>query len=175
VFKEGALAPSFSRINDPIRRFAMMRRDLSGGFTLLELLSIILIIGIISAVAVSRLDISPFRTASFEQELRSAIRFAQKFAIVSGCEVEVDVSVGGYVLSVRDDADTVGCLAAAGTFGADLLNNPTGGTFTAAPPAGVVVSVANFIYDRRGQPSGGAIITVDTQTITVEAVTGYVH
>jgi MSHA pilin protein MshC len=149
-------------------------REKSAGFTLLELLSIILLLGILSAVAVSRLNITAFSTASFEQELRSAIRFAQKFAIVSGCEVEVDVSAGGYALSVRDDAAADGCLAAADPFGTPL-NNPTGGTFNAAPPDGVVVGVANFIYDRRGQPSGGAIITVDAQTITVEAVTGYVH
>jgi MSHA pilin protein MshC len=151
----------------------MMRR-VTYGFTLLELLSIILLVGILSAVAVSRLNITAFSTASFEQELRSAIRFAQKFAIVSGCEVEVDVSAGGYALRVRSDAAANGCLAAVQPFGT-LLNNPVGGAFTAAPPAGVIVGVANFIYDRRGQPSGGAIITVDTQTITVEAVTGYVH
>jgi MSHA pilin protein MshC len=144
------------------------------GFSLLELLSIILILGIISAVAVSRLDINPFRAAGFTQELMSAIRFAQKFAIVSGCQVEVDVSASCYALRVRDDATANGCLAATQPFGTPL-NNPTGGTFTAAPPAGVTVSAANFSYDRQGRPSAGVNISVDALSIAVEAVTGYVH
>lgn len=146
----------------------------SAGFTLLELLSILMLLGILSAVAVSKLDINPFRTAGFEQELRAAIRFAQKFAIVSGCEVQVDVSAASYALRVRNDAAANGCLNAVQPFGA-LLNNPAGGTFTAAPPSGVVVSAATFTYDRQGRPSANASITVDTRTIIVHAVTGYVQ
>jgi MSHA pilin protein MshC len=152
----------------------MMRGDKPAGFTLLEFLSIIVLLGILSAVVFSRLDIDPFRTAGFEQELRSALRFAQKFAIVSGCEVEVDVSAAGYALRVRDDAAVNGCLAAVQPFGT-LLNNPTGGTFTAAPPSGVTVGAANFIYDRQGRPSAGVNINVGAQTTTVEPGTGYVH
>jgi MSHA pilin protein MshC len=147
----------------------------SAGFTLLELLSVIVILGILSAVAVAHLDIDPFRTASFEQELRSALRFGQKFAIASGCDVQVTVDAGGYNLKIRNDANA-GCLTATGAFGT-FLKNPTGGTFSAAPPSGVTVSAASFTYDRQGRPSGGGnvTITVDTQTITIEAVTGYVH
>jgi MSHA pilin protein MshC len=152
----------------------VIRRNKFDGFTLLELLSIILLLGILSAVVFSRLDIDPFRTIGFEQELRSALRFAQKFAIVSGCEVEVDVNSAGYALRVRDDAAVNGCLAAAQAF-STLLNNPTGGAFTAAPPSGVTVGAANFIYDRQGRPSAGVNINVGAQTIAVEPGTGYVH
>lgn len=152
----------------------MRRVKAVAGYTLLELITVIILLGILSVTAVSRFDLDPFETAGFEQELRSALRFAQKFAIVSGCEVEVDVSAAGYALRVRDDADTDGCLAAGDPFNT-LLNNPTGGVFSAAPPAGVVVSAANFVYDRQGRPSAGASITVDALTITVEPVTGYVY
>jgi MSHA pilin protein MshC len=152
-----------------------MRRKISAGFTLLEFLSIILLLGIVSAVVFARLDVNPFRTAGFEQELRSAIRFGQKFAIVSGCEVQVDVTGAGYALRVRNDASANGCLAAVAAFGT-LLNNPTGGSFTGTPPSGVAItSGLTFVYDRQGRPSVSGTIVAGGQNIVIEAGSGYVH
>lgn len=145
---------------------------------MLELLSVVLLLGILSAVAVSRLDIDPFRAASFEQELRSALRFAQKFAIVSGCDVQVNVvdAADSYSITLRADAIANGCLGATNPAFTLPLNNPTGGTFSGSAPTGVAVGPdRTFVYDRQGRPSAGVTITVGTQTITVEPVTGYVY
>src|SRR5262245_1931484 len=137
-----------------------MSRSRAKGYTLLELIAVVLLLSIVSATVFSRLNVNTFETASFEQELRSAIRFAQKFAIVSGCGVQVTVNAGGYALRVQDDADTAGCLAATGAYGT-LLNNPTGGTFNGAPPSGVAItSGLTFIYNRQGQPSASGTIVV---------------
>jgi MSHA pilin protein MshC len=157
-----------------------MCRDKSAGFTLLEFLSIIVLMGIISAVAVSRLDLNPFRTAGFEQELRSAIRFAQKFAIASGCEVEVTVNAAGdaYALNLRNGVNTAApgsCLTAAGAFTLPLAN-PTGGNFAGNAPAGTdITSGLVFVYDRQGRPSASGTIVVGGQNIVIEAGSGYVH
>lgn len=158
----------------------MARRNSSAGFTLLELLSIILILGIVSAVAVSRLNLNPFRTAGFQQELVSAIRFAQKFAIASGCDVEVSINAAtdSYALNMRNDVNTgvpASCLSAVSATFNVPVRNPTGGNFARTAPAGTDISAGlTFVYNREGVPSGTGAIVVGGQTITV-AGNGYVH
>lgn len=147
------------------------------GFTLMELLVIVVLLGILSVAVYARFDTAPFRTASFEQEVRAAIRFAQKFAIMSGCEVQVNVSGTGYTLQIQDDAPgiTPPCLGASGAFGTGLINPATGSAYAGMPPAGVTVGNLVFTYDRQGRPSGGGTVAVGAGTITVEPVTGFVH
>lgn len=154
-----------------------MRLQRQAGFTLMELTVIVVLLGILSAVVYARFDLAPFRTAGFEQEVRAAIRFAQKFAIVSGCDVQVNISAGGYALQVRDDAAglTPPCLGAAGAFGTDLQNPATGAAYAGAPPSGVTVGNLTFTYDRQGRPSVGGAVAVGAKTITVEAGTGFVY
>lgn len=143
----------------------------------MELLVIVVLLGILSVVVFSRFNASPFRTAGFEQEVRAAIRFAQKFAIVSGCDVQVNISGGGYALRVRDDAAglTPPCLGAAGAFGTGLQNPATGAAYSGSPPSGVTVGNLTFTYDRQGRPSAGGVVAVGANTVTVEAGTGFVH
>jgi MSHA pilin protein MshC len=146
------------------------------GFTLMELTVIVVLLGILSAVVYARFDLAPFRVAGFEQEVRAAARFAQKFAIVSGCEVQVDISGAGYALRIRDDAaGTLPCQDAVGAFGTDLQNPSTGSAYTGAPPSGVTVGNLVFTYDRQGRPSAGGAVAIGTHTVTVEADTGFVH
>ncbi|HEX7028059.1 MAG TPA: prepilin-type N-terminal cleavage/methylation domain-containing protein [Gammaproteobacteria bacterium] len=146
------------------------------GFTLMELIVIIILLAVLSIAVFSKFDTSPFRTASFDQELRAAIRFAQKFAILSGCDVQVDISGAGYAVSVRDDAaGTLPCSGAIGGFGTSLTNPATGGAYAGAPPAGVTVGNLVFTYNGQGQPSLGGAVAVGAGTITVEPVTGFVY
>lgn len=143
----------------------------------MELLVIVVLLGILSVAAYSKFDASPFHNASFDQEVRAAIRFAQKFAIVSGCEVEVNISGGGYALRIRNDAPGLipPCLGASGAFDAALTNPATGAPYAGVPPAGVTVGNLVFIYDRQGRPSPGGTVAVGSNTITVENVTGFAH
>lgn len=157
----------------------MAKKRYCSGFSLVELVSVLILVGIVSIVVIARFDARPFQTASFDQELRSAIRFAQKFAIVSGCDVRVDIADAGntYALWLRDDAVTSSdaCLGASGAFGTPL-NSPTGGAFAGSAPGSVDIgNDLTLFYDRRGSPSTGGTVTVDGRTITVEPVTGYVH
>jgi len=147
------------------------------GFSLMELLVIVVLLGIMSVAIFSNFNAMPFRTASFEQEVRAAIRFAQKFAVVSGCEVQVSISSAGYALQIQDDAQglTPPCLGATGAFGTGLINPATGSAYAGAPPAGVTVGNLVFTYDRQGRPSAGGTVAIGATTITVEPVTGVVH
>lgn len=154
-------------------------KNASTGFSLVELISVLVLIGIVSVVAVSRFNASPFQTAGFEQEVRAALRFAQKFAIMSGCDVQVDVSAAAdsFALTIRNDvgAGPQSCLGASGAFGVPLPD-PTGGVFAGTAPAGVDVSSGlTFFYDLQGRPSSGGSIVIDGNTIVVEPNTGYIY
>lgn len=146
----------------------------------MEIVTVIVLIGIVSLFVFSRLNINVFRSAAFEQEVRAAMRFAQKFALVSGCDVQVNVvaATDSYALFLRDDAisSPAACISASGAFNTPLAN-PSGGLFSGAAPSGVdMTSGAAFFFNRAGLPSvAGASIVIDGRTITVENVTGFVY
>lgn len=146
------------------------------GFSMIELMMIVVLLGIISTIALARFNFTAFHTASFDQEVRAAIRFAQKFAIMSGCEVQVDISGAGYALRIRDDAaGTLPCSGASGAFGTSLMNPATGSAYAEAPPSSVTVGNLLFTYGRQGRPSVGGTVAVGSNTITVENITGFVY
>lgn len=149
------------------------------GFTLMELLAIVSLLAILSAVAFARLNVTPFREAGFDQELRSAIRFAQKFAMTSGCDVQVVVDTTGYALNLSSAAATaIPPCPMGGTvaFDTPLRNPATGGPYSGTPSGGVSVTGSlSFVYDRQGRPSAGGQVDVGSSTITVEPDTGFVY
>ncbi len=67
---------------------------LFGGYSLFELIIVILLIGILAAYAVPRLEIDAFQSKGFFQQSLSSIRFAQKQAIATGCNVQVQFDSG---------------------------------------------------------------------------------
>lgn len=135
------------------------------GYTLIELVVVILLVGILGAVMVPRINIAGFRSAGFFQQSLSAIRFAQKQAISTGCSVQVDISAGACELNWS------GCAANA------AIPNPANGNtnFCAdSTPEGASPSV-NFSFNRIGAPSTPQSFSVDGRTIIVEANTGFAH
>jgi MSHA pilin protein MshC len=157
------------------------RQSKQTGFTLMELVAIVSLLAILSVVAFARLNVAPFRDAGFDQELRSAIRFAQKFAMTSGCDVQVVINGTGYNLQLRGTAVAANppCpMGAAGGFDTALRNPATGSAYSGAPGSGVAIGGAlTFFYDRQGSPDFGGTQTVmvGTRTITIEAGTGFVY
>ncbi len=157
----------------------MSATKIHSGFSLIELVSVLLLLGILSVVAVSRFNANPFVSAGFDQEIRSALRYAQKYAILSECDVQVNISAAAdnYALSIRNDVGSLpqNCLTATGAFTVPL-QNPTAGAFTGTAPAGVdITNGLSFFYNRQGQPSVGGVVVIDGNTITVEPDTGFIY
>ncbi|MBA3581091.1 MAG: prepilin-type N-terminal cleavage/methylation domain-containing protein [Gammaproteobacteria bacterium] len=145
------------------------------GFTMVEMIAIMVLLGILSVVAYGRLNLNPIREGAFREEMRASIRFAQKFALVSACDVNVATGNFGYRLMLRADVGVSSdCLSATGAF-TQALNRPGGGVYAEAPPTGVAVSASNFSFDRQGVPSSGVTITLGSGTIQVEPETGWVQ
>lgn len=152
----------------------MPRRSAAAGFTLVELILVIIVIGVLAVIAVPRLQIGGFEQYSFDRELRAALRHAQKVAIASACEVEVDVGTGGY--SVRftgeggEECDDIG------------LRHPTrSGPFAGEPEGGASIISVTGDGKVRFNSQGGTgetdfvIVMSGGRQIVVEAETGYVH
>jgi len=69
------------------------------GFSLIELITVIVLLGILSIVALGRFaDQDSFAARGFFDDTVAAIEFAQKFAVSSGCNVRVNTLATTYQL-----------------------------------------------------------------------------
>lgn len=137
------------------------------GFTLVELVTIVVLLGILSVVAIPRfLDATGFRERGFFDEVASALRFAQKSAIAANCPVAVTIVANTSYAAVF----------AAPCPGAPVDVPGFQGALSGTPPTGITLSstTPTITFDGAGR-ANGATVTVGTQTLTVHAGTGYVE
>jgi prepilin-type N-terminal cleavage/methylation domain-containing protein len=74
------------------------------GFTLVELVTTITLLGILAAVAVPRFMDSDdtFAQRGYADEIASALRHARAIAVATQCEVQVVVNAANYIVRQRD-------------------------------------------------------------------------
>ncbi len=155
------------------------------GFTLVELVIVIVLIGILAFVAGPRiLGQQAAETRGVFNELRSAVRYAQKLAMATQCEVQVNINAAtdSYGLFFPNDGDgnATTCDAITAGFGANPVPSPTlDGPFVLVAPDGIdIADDLVFFYDAVGRPSASGTVDVvgsQTLTLTVEPETGFVH
>lgn len=149
------------------------------GFTLIELIMVLVLLGILAAYAAPRIfNRSDFDARGMEDMTMSYLRYAQKTAIAQRRTVCLSITGSGISLTLAATAATASCATA--------LNGPDGKAALAVSGISYATRpAANFSFDGLGQPvnaTGTALTSAQTftvaggsRTITVEAATGYVH
>lgn len=145
------------------------------GFSLVELIIVLIIVGILAVVAIAKFaNRIGFDTQGFFDRAQSGMRYAQKEAIAKRRNVCLTFASNSVSLTF---ASAPGSGAACDT----NLTGPDGQSpYTVSAGVGISFSPTptNFSFDALGRPTAAQVITVSgdgTRSFTVEAETGYVH
>lgn len=142
------------------------------GFSLVELVIVLVLIGVLAAYASTRFDEADYERESHARELITALRYAQEKAMTNtgtAANYQVVTDANGFTVQLSDGT----AVADPHSGAASYLRNWSNTTVSNSAPGNMVR------FDGRGAPTSGATITITTggasRTVTVEATTGYAH
>jgi MSHA pilin protein MshC len=144
------------------------------GFSLVELIIIIIILGILSAVALPRF----FRPADFEarfavDHLKVAMQYAQKRAVNGGCQTQFELSTTGSETGYTLNSDTICDNSGASSFTTPIKHPTDGGDFIVTLPSEVTITSPPTTITLRFMTNGtvkdaAGILIVDPLSIQIQ-------
>jgi len=157
------------------------------GFTTVELIVTMILIGILSAVAIPRMNlISGFDEIGYRDQVIAALEFARKSAVAQRRSVRVQASGSALIFSIDscypegNATSTPACASLVGTFPRNLVL--PGGSSNQISPRGatsLTAAPATLVFDPLGKATATSYIYTITggssYNITVDAGSGYVY
>jgi len=148
------------------------------GFTVIELVTCIIVLGLLAALAGPRfVDTQSVNQLGYINELAAALRYAEGVAVATGCNVQVTINAAGYSAKQRALAAGNTC-AAAGAYNLQVLR-ADGSPLSGTPPSNANVAAGGVIVFAPSPTSVVAnppppALAVGTHTLTVDAASGFV-
>jgi MSHA pilin protein MshC len=150
------------------------------GFTLVELVVTLVIIGILAVAAAPRFtDSDAFQSRGFADQVQATLRYAQKVAIAQRRYVCADFPTASSVkLTYDPTAPSTTHTTMTACPGGSALTSPSGDSYPISNDKALFFTTPSaFYFDTLGKPNITQTITISNvpATITIEAETGYVH
>jgi MSHA pilin protein MshC len=150
------------------------------GFTLVELLMVMVLVGIMASVALPNLsNVMATQSPGYRDQMMATINYARKIAVSQ--RRYVCVSIASTSITLTSDAG----LPVNHTSGTcpKALALPSGGNVITAPKNVTASPAVSIEFDAQGRPVTGAPATItitdastgQTPALIVEAESGYVH
>jgi len=144
------------------------------GFTLIELIMVMVIVGILAIVVAPRFfDANAFKSRGFADQVQSTLRYAQKEAIAQHRNVCVAMNASDITLTIASVS------GATSPCNKNLVLPGQAANKISTPSTSITLTPASssFVFDALGKPSVANTIAISgtTNNIIVEAETGYVH
>lgn len=147
------------------------------GFSLIELTAVLVVLGILLALAAPRLDADRgVRELGYAEQVLSDLRFAQRRADADRCAVRVAVSSAAITISQRAalcSGPFNRPVAAIGADGLSVGGSPPEGITLAASPAVFYFDATGRAVDSIGGTPVDVVITVGLRQIDLTGATGY--
>ena len=155
-----------------------MNQHRQTGFTLVELVMVIVLLGTLSAVALPKFfEKNTYSERAFFDDTLNAVRYAQKLAVATGCNVQVSISSNSYTLTRQGTSSSTSCPGGS-TYSLAVPHPSSGASSYSGTESGVTLTstVSSFIFNALGSVSTDATVTVNgSRTISVIAETGFVY
>ena len=156
-----------------------MRKRYSLGFTMVELITIIILLGILAAVAIPRMDgATSFRSVEFRDKAIAALRYAQKTAASHRRLVCVTLTQTTVTLDIdnsatKDSSCDVG-LTLPGGSASSFTTTHNGFSSSPSPAVLYFQPNGNMTSDAAGATIADFDNAVDGNNVVVRGATGYV-